>query len=208
MTGVDPPELTQHWDSVWSDTIVESTSWFQPSLNSPVATISARADLGDGVIDVGGGASGLVDALLARGFTDVAVLDISVAALAHSKTRLGDQARRVDWIVDDICAWQPLRAYKVWHDRALLHFLNDPHEQFSYANTAARAVESGGTLLISTFARSGPTQCSGLPVTRHDATSLAEMFRLNFELMSVTDSTHLTPWGDEQRFTDAEFRRC
>ena len=207
MTDVDPPELTQHWDSVWTDTIVESTSWFQPEVQGTVNLVVARADLPDGVIDIGGGASPLVDALLEFGFTDVSVLDISAAALAHSKNRLGEDARRVDWILGDICAWHPIRKYRVWHDRALLHFLNDPEDQFAYANTAASAITAGGTLLVSTFARSGPTRCSGLPVTRHDATSLSEIFRSNFELMSVTDSTHMTPWRDEQRFTTAEFRR-
>ena len=207
MSRSDRPELTDHWDSVWANSNPESTSWFQPELSGAVNAITARAALSDGVIDIGGGASGLIDALLNAGFIDVSVLDISATALETARTRLGALADRVEWIAGDICGWQPIREYRLWHDRAVLHFLNDPNEQSAYANNAATAVTPGGTLLVSTFARSGPEQCSGLPVTRHDATSLANIFRLNFQLLSVTESTHITPWGSEQRFTDAEFRR-
>jgi len=168
---------------------------------------NACADHRASIIDVGGGASVLVDDLLADGFQDVAVLDISEAALEVARKRLGKDALKVSWIVADVTEWQPSRTWNVWHDRAVFHFLTENSQQERYIAALSAAVPVSGAVVMSTFALDGPDKCSGLPVQRYSPESLAKRLGCRFELMEGGADTHVTPSGAEQKFTYAVLRR-
>jgi SAM-dependent methyltransferase len=159
-----------------------------------------------GVIDVGGGASVLADRLLDCGYR-VGVLDVSAAALARSRSRLGPRAHDVRWIVADVTASPALGAYDVWHDRAVFHFLTRPPQRAAYRELLARTVPVGGHAVIATFAPDGPDWCSGLPVCRYDGPALAAELGPAFELLKSVPETHRTPGGRPQSFRYGVFRR-
>jgi SAM-dependent methyltransferase len=159
------------------------------------------------VIDVGGGASFLVDGLLARGFSDVTVLDVSQHALDEVEQRLGERAGSVNLVCGDLLTWAPDRRYDIWHDRALLHFLTDPIDRDRYVKLAERTVRDDGALIIGTFADDGPTQCSGLPVLRYTPAELATVFSKSFTLVAHEREEHTTPAGVIQPFTWVVLRR-
>jgi trans-aconitate methyltransferase len=163
---------------------------------------------GASILDIGGGASRLVDALLDQGFESLTVLDLSEKALATTRARLGRKAANVRWIVADVTKWEPAETYDVWHDRAAFHFLMEPHDRAAYAERLREAVRLGGHVIIGTFAPDGPERCSGLPVMRHDAVSLGETFGRSFELMESRRHDHQTPMGGIQRFQFSRFRRA
>ena len=158
------------------------------------------------VIDIGGGASRLVDALVAGGQEHVTVLDLSAAALETAKSRLAD-AERVQWIVSDVTAWAPDRHYDFWHDRAAFHFLTTEVDQQAYVRVLAQALKEGGKAVIGTFALDGPEKCSGLPVARHNAESLQAVLGKQFQLVNTHQHEHLTPWGSVQKFQFSTFEK-
>jgi trans-aconitate methyltransferase len=159
------------------------------------------------IIDIGGGASRLIDRLLDEGFKTITVLDLSERALTTSKARLGARGAHVQWVVADITTWEPSQIYDVWHDRAALHFLTDPKDRAAYAERVLRAVRPGGYVIIGTFAPDGPERCSGLPVVRYDAATLGELLGHSFELIESKRHDHQTPAGAIQRFQFSRFRR-
>jgi 2-polyprenyl-3-methyl-5-hydroxy-6-metoxy-1,4-benzoquinol methylase len=159
------------------------------------------------VIDVGAGESLLVDSLLARGFTDVTLLDISQHALREVERRLGEQAVHVTFVHQDVLTWAPDRQYDVWHDRAVFHFLTERAARNRYVETTARAIRVGGGLVLATFAEDGPTQCSGLPTARYSAIDLEATFSEYFSLDEHERDEHVTPRGIVQPFTCAVLRR-
>ena len=159
------------------------------------------------IIDIGGGASRLADALVAEGFHSVSVLDVSEKALATSRDRLGPRAENVAWIVADVTAWRPDKSYDLWHDRAAFHFLTEPADRAAYAECVRNAVRPGGHVIIGTFAPDGPERCSGLPVVRHDAASIGEVLGPSFKLIESRRHDHLTPGGTVQRFQFSRFQR-
>ncbi|MFP5486729.1 MAG: methyltransferase domain-containing protein [Acidimicrobiia bacterium] len=156
---------------------------------------------------VGGGASRLVDHLLALGFTDVIVADLAANALAASRARLGDAAAGVTWLVADARTLRLDRSVTVWHDRAVFHFLTDPTDRATYVESARAAVPVGGHVVIATFGPDGPETCSGLPTCRYDATGLAAEFGDGFELVESCEEVHVTPSGATQQFVDVVLRR-
>ncbi len=199
----------EHWDKVYASKGEKELTWFQenpaPSLDLIAKTGATAAS---SVIDVGGGASRLVDALIAKGFRAVAVLDLSEAALVAAKARLGGRADQVEWIVADVTAWEPqAAAYDVWHDRAAFHFLTEERDRAAYVARLSRAVKPGGHAIIATFAPDGPERCSGLPVARYDAQSLARAMGDAFQLVETLRDVHRTPRGSEQSFQFSLFRR-
>lgn len=196
-----------HWETVYATKNVQEVSWFEDSPALSLALIDAAKGSPRSVIDIGGGASRLAGTLLERR-DDVTVLDLSSGALGVAKARLGEAAGKVDWIVADVTAWQPARTYDVWHDRAAFHFLNDPAEQRAYATALSAALKPGGTAIIGTFALDGPERCSGLPVTRHDAASIAAILGSDFTLVGEQLYDHATPGGSVQRFQFSTFRRA
>jgi SAM-dependent methyltransferase len=200
--------LRGHWDKVYETKAESAVSWYQPHPALSLKLIQlASPDGGASVIDVGGGASTLVDDLVAKAFADVTVLDISGSALDRSKARLGGKAASVGWIVADITRWTPLRTWDIWHDRAAFHFLTDPAAQTAYIAALTAATRPGATVIISTFGPDGPERCSGLAVERYGAEALARRLGPAFALIADETDIHTTPWGTEQRFSYVVLKR-
>jgi SAM-dependent methyltransferase len=198
----------RHWENVYATKGESEVSWFQetPALSLELIRL-VGAIQNSGIVDIGAGASRLADGLVSQGFEDVTVLDLSTAALASARSRIGDKANRVTWIAADVTTWEPSRTYDVWHDRAAFHFLTDPKDQAAYMARLRRALRPGGHAVIGTFALDGPERCSGLVVSRHDAASLAATLGSGFELIDSRRHEHITPWGTPQRFQFSTFRR-
>jgi trans-aconitate methyltransferase len=198
-----------HWENVYGTKSEKEVSWFQENPATSLDLIEATGVAKDAsVIDIGGGASRLVDVLLDRGFQMLTVLDLSEKALTAAQRRLGSKSGKVRWIVADVTRWEPAETYDVWHDRAALHFLTDSRDRAAYVERVRKAVRSGGQVIIGTFAPDGPERCSGLPVMRHDARSLAETLGRSFELIESRQHDHQTPMGGIQRFQFSRFRRA
>lgn len=197
-----------HWENVYQTKGERDVSWFQESPAISLELICATGVAGDSpIIDVGGGASRLVDVLIDAAFKKIAVLDLSERALALSRARLGIRGENVSWICADIMSWQPETTYDVWHDRAVFHFLTKPEERAAYAACVVRAVDPGGHVIIGTFAPDGPERCSGLPVQRHDAASLGVVLGPKFKVIDSRRHDHHTPGGATQHFQFSRFRR-
>lgn len=197
-----------HWNKIYASRPDSEVSWFEPAPETSIALIE-RAGVGPdaAAIDIGGGASRLVDWFVARRQAHVAVLDLSGAALDAARQRLGPAADGVEWIVADVTAWRPERTYDLWHDRAAFHFLTDPADQRAYVATLSAAMAPGGTVIIGTFALDGPERCSGLPVARHDAATLGDILGAGYTFLFDQRHTHHTPGGVVQRFQYSVFRR-
>lgn len=157
------------------------------------------------VIDIGGGASTLVDRLCERGYTNVSVLDLSAAALAHSKHRLAQEGDRVHWYEEDVIRFRPPQRYAVWHDRAVFHFLTSRADREAYVGVLKQALEPGGHLVMLTFAIDGPVRCSGLDIVQYDAEKLSAELGADFELAETGLEVHLTPSGGQQKFAYFRF---
>jgi trans-aconitate methyltransferase len=203
------PDRSAHWENVYATKGETEVSWFQDSPAISLDMIRAVSpDHGASIIDIGGGASRLVDALLQDGYRDLTVLDLAANALEAAKKRVGGAAAsKVDWIVADATTWRPARGYDVWHDRAAFHFLTDSRDRAAYVERLRSAVVPGGHVIIATFAPGGPEKCSGLPVQRHDSASLAAELGPDFELVETRSETHHTPWNSTQAFQFSRFRR-
>ena len=195
-------DVKTHWETIYTKKAPEVVSWFRPHLETSLALIEQAADTNSAsIIDVGGGESTLVDDLLARGFQNITVLDISQVAIETTKKRLGQVAERVHWLVADITQVElEPRAYDVWHDRAVFHFLTAPQQRVAYIRQVARSVKPGGHVIVSTFGPEGPTKCSGLDVVRYDPDSLHNEFGTSFLLVESSKELHKTPFGTTQQF--------
>ncbi len=193
----------QHWETVYRTKAADAVSWYRPHLDASLALIGRIApDHATAVLDVGGGASTLVDDLLARGYRDLSVLDISTEALGVAQTRLGAAADAVTWLAADLLDAPLQKArYDLWHDRALFHFLTSAEHRARYVRQLIHALKPGGHVLIATFAPQGPQQCSGLDVARYDAASLLQALGPAFESVDNMHELHHTPSGVMQPFT-------
>jgi SAM-dependent methyltransferase len=190
----------EHWNSVYHTKSVTDVSWFESEPQISMDLITVASPMRGRVIDVGGGASRLVDRLLAAGFDSVTVLDISGVALECAKARLGAQADQVHWIVEDVTQLVDLGPCDVWHDRAVFHFLTDPSDRRKYVELATRTLRVGGHLIIGTFAVDGPEKCSSLEVCRYDADSLSRELGPRFRLVKQLSYAHMTPANKLQQF--------
>ena len=199
----------EHWEKIHTTKGESEVSWFQenPAPSLELMTLAGTTPR-SAVVDIGGGASRFVDALVEMGFQAVTVLDLSAAALAAAKTRLGSRAGQVEWIVADVTTWEPQQVYDIWHDRAAFHFLTENHDRKAYVARLTKAVKPGGHAIIATFAPDGPDRCSGLPVVRYDAETLGGALGGAFELVETRRYEHMTPWNSEQRFQFNVFRRA
>jgi ubiquinone/menaquinone biosynthesis C-methylase UbiE len=199
----------EHWDHVYGSKATTSVSWFQEHARHSVKLIRQTGVARDAhVIDVGGGASTLVDDLVEAGFANVTVLDLSDAALSAAKARLGDRARDIQWLVGDVTQLElPEHAYDVWHDRAVFHFLTASEERVAYVRSVLRSVKPGGHVIVATFAEDGPEKCSGLPVMRYSADALHAEFGARFTLLRHELEEHHTPSGTVQQFIYCLCRR-
>ncbi|MCA6122616.1 class I SAM-dependent methyltransferase [Bradyrhizobium sp. WSM 1704] len=201
-------ERHSHWQTVYLTKGEQQVSWSQadpqPSLRL-IESVAAGRDAP--IIDVGGGASRLVDALLAHGYRALTVFDLSEAALARARQRVGAAGEGVRWIEGDATIWQPPQAFDVWHDRAAFHFLVAEADRAAYLERLHRGVRSGGHAIIGTFALDGPEKCSGLPVQRYDPATLGAAIGPAFALIAQVPHRHVTPWGATQSFQFSVLRR-
>ncbi len=199
-------ERKDHWEKVYREKSPLAVSWYQ---REPCLSLSlidkAAIPLDAPVIDIGGGASTLVDELCGRGYTNVSVLDVSAAALAHSKSRLAHEGERVHWYEEDVTRFRPPHRYALWHDRAVFHFLTGRADRESYVNVLKQALEPGGHLIMLTFAIDGPARCSGLDIVQYDADRLTAELGADFTLLETGRETHITPAGNLQRFAFFRF---
>lgn len=195
-------EPKDHWEKVYSTKAATEVSWFQEHAQLSLKLIrDANTPVSATIIDVGGGASTLVDDLLDNSYEKVTVLDLSEAALNTAKARLGERAVRVHWMAANILEVElPKDAFDVWHDRAVFHFLTTEAERQSYVRQVLHAVKPGGLVIVATFSEDGPTKCSGLPVMRYSAEDLHSEFGEPFQLLGHEKESHHTPGGNDQKF--------
>lgn len=191
----------QHWEGVYRKQPAEQVSWFQPHAAASLRLITEGVGGDARIIDVGGGASVLVDGLLDVGFRQLTVLDLAESALASSRARLGERARDVVWMAGDVTQVDlPAATFDVWHDRAVFHFLTDPVDRARYVAQVLKSVKPGGRVIVATFGPDGPLQCSGLDVMRYAPDALHAEFGAPFQLLKHETEIHYTPTGKEQTF--------
>ncbi len=195
-------DAKSHWEKVYATKAPDAVSWYRAHLETSLALIERAApDPSSSIIDVGGGESTLVDDLLARGYENITILDVSQTAIDATKKRLGLAAERIQWLVADITEAQlEPGAYDVWHDRAVFHFLTASEHRAAYVRQVGHSVKPGGHVIVSTFGPEGPTKCSGLDVIRYDAESLHDQFGVRFRLVGSSKEVHRTPFGTTQQF--------
>lgn len=191
-----------HWDTVYRTKAPDAVSWYRPHLERSVNLILRVApDRSASIIDVGGGESTLVDDLLAKGYRNITVLDISPTAIEVARKRVGELSPHVTWLTADITqAVLPRHQYDVWHDRAVFHFLTTQEDRAAYVQRVAGSMKLGGHVIVATFGPEGPTKCSGLDVVRYEAETLHAEFGRHFRLMESATELHQTPFGTTQQF--------
>jgi hypothetical protein len=192
---------TEHWTGIYQQKPTTEVSWYQPEPTLSLDLVAGtKVGPEEPILDVGAGASVLVDRLIELGFRDLTVLDVSRPALQTTQQRLGDAANDVAWIVTDLLTWKPERRYKIWHDRAVFHFLTTTDDRTRYLKVLRTALQADGYVIVATFAADGPESCSGLPVARYDPDQLAVQFP-GFTVLRGEREEHRTPSGDIQPFT-------
>ena len=198
----------KHWGDVYQEKSPSELSWYQkePKLSLELIHCTNVAS-NDAIIDVGGGASVLVDYLSKESFTNLTVLDISENAIAMAKKRLGDTAKSIEWIVSDITQFDTSQKFSLWHDRALFHFLTDPSDREIYVKALIKAIRTEGHLIIATFATGGPEKCSGLEIVQYDSEKMIAELGDNFSLVEERKEIHITPANKEQEFIFFHFLR-
>ncbi len=205
------PDRSKHWDDVYRRRDEVDLTWYEahPGVSYDLVTANSRPC--DAIIDIGGGTSRLVDALVKDGYEAITVLDVSQAALETAMERLGELARQVTWIAADMTVWVPTRTYDLWHDRAVFHFLTGLLDRAAYVAAMDAALAPGGTAIIATFAGDGPETCSGLPVMRYSPDRLAGTIKAlapgRFEAVEARHHMHVTPKGMGQSFQVSVFRK-
>lgn len=197
-----------HWDNIYRHKSPQEVSWYQQEPTQSLRFIqNTQLNYDEPIIDIGGGASVLVDYLIKQGFANIAVLDISGNALASAQKRLGDDAKKVEWFESDITEFKAPHQFSLWHDRAVFHFLTEESDRKRYIQVLNQSLRSGGDLVIAAFALGGPEKCSGLDVVQYDASKLGVELGKDFELVEETGELHLTPSNIEQAFTYYRFTR-
>lgn len=195
-------ERKQHWEQVYETRSPQEVSWFQtypkPSLD---LILASSFNKNQSLIDIGSGASNLVDHLVALGFTNISVLDISEKALQHSQQRLKEKSQQIQWYVQDILSFTATQKFDLWHDRAVFHFLTDEDERKQYVKILKENLNNQGIVIIATFGIDGFKQCSNLPVQQYDAQSILKELGNEFTLLKTFDDYHLTPKNIQQKFT-------
>lgn len=200
-------DKSSYWNGVYETKGEDEVSWFQKNPEPSLEFVRRYAlDQSASIIDIGGGASRLIDHLLTDGFHNVTVMDISSEAIAIARERIGNSETSVKWIISDVTKWQPNDCSDIWHDRAVFHFLTELSDQTAYIETLKRALKSGGYLVMATFALDGPKKCSGLPVMRHDSNSLQNLLGSSFKLIETRNHDHQTPFQTIQLFQYSIFQ--
>lgn len=197
-----------HWEQVYTDKSPLEVSWYQTEPRLSLELINHTGlPPESSIIDVGGGASLLVDRLLEKGYSHPAILDISSSALAHTKARLGPKSDQVEWFEEDVTRFAPTHRFDLWHDRAVFHFLTEGSDRQKYIATLNQSLRPGGHLIIATFAIGGPEKCSGLDIVQYDAQKLSQELGAGFQLEEQTSESHITPSQMEQKFSYFRFTK-
>jgi 2-polyprenyl-3-methyl-5-hydroxy-6-metoxy-1,4-benzoquinol methylase len=201
-------DIQSHWDTVYQTKASNAVSWFQSDARLSLQLISNFIkDKSTPIIDIGCGTSILIRQLLDSGYDNLAALDISSAAIASHRASLGNEASKISWHCSDLLSATLNFQVGLWHDRAVFHFLTNEQQQTLYKSQLLSAVQVGAYVMIATFAPTGPTQCSNLPIQQHDQSSMLQLFGSNFELVETQQETHITPWQSEQLFNYFVLRR-
>ena len=210
MTGREPKSDSRHWERMYSSRSVEQLGWYRENLETSFNWINSLGmHRHAAIIDVGSGASTLVDDLITAGYRKVTAVDLSESALKITQSRLGDKAGLVTWLVGDLVEIDlPTDEYALWHDRAVFHFLVDENKRQKYLDRMTASLKAGGRILIGTFSLEAPRRCSGLPVQRYDTESLAAVFGSQFHLERSQNELHVTPGGTEQMYLYALFSKA
>lgn len=200
------PSTKEHWDQVFATKSDQEKSWYE---EFPYTSLSLMQHLGvsrdAAIIDIGGGDSHFVDALLSKGYTNLSVLDISEKALGNAKARLGKSALQVNWILSDILDFHPPTVYDLWHDRAVFHFITQEASIQAYLDKAFHALKKGGHFILATFSEKGPEKCSGLPVSRYSPQKMMTLLAPYFQKIKCVEDVHKTPFHTVQSFTFCGF---
>lgn len=198
----------QHWENVFTTKAYNEVSWFQEYPKTSMEFLQLfKLPLTANIIDIGGGDSNLVDALLDKGYQNIWILDISAAALDRAKKRLGEKASLVHWVVTDITEFIPTVQYDFWHDRAAFHFLTSDNAINKYVAIAEEAISDKGYLVLGTFSENGPEKCSGLQIQQYNETSMSTRFKISFERMKCITENHITPFNTVQNFLFCSFQK-
>jgi 2-polyprenyl-3-methyl-5-hydroxy-6-metoxy-1,4-benzoquinol methylase len=204
----NPSKRKHHWERFWSTSEPRHVSWYQDSPEASLHLINAtRVSRDAHILDVGGGASTLVDGLIDRGFENISVLDLSASAIAHAKERLGARSEKVAWMTGDVTAFHTDTQIDLWHDRAVLHFLTEKRDRDLYVQSFTESIAPNGHAIIATFALDGPRKCSGFEVVRYGPQEIKALLGESFQLLEVVHETHLTPGEIKQRFTYFRFQQ-
>jgi ubiquinone/menaquinone biosynthesis C-methylase UbiE len=198
----------EHWENVFANKQETEVSWFQPYPKTSIEFVKLfDLPLDANIIDIGGGDSHFVDALLEEGYKNIWVLDISENALSRAKKRLGDNANKVNWVVSDIIDFIPPVEFDFWHDRAAFHFLTAEENMNKYVAIAERGIKARGVLILGTFSETGPTKCSGLEIKQYSETSMSSRFELSFDRVKCITEEHQTPFNSIQNFLFCSFKK-
>jgi 2-polyprenyl-3-methyl-5-hydroxy-6-metoxy-1,4-benzoquinol methylase len=198
----------EHWENVFATKAETEVSWFQTYPKTSVEFLELfNLPLDANIIDVGGGDSHFVDALLEKGYKNIYVLDISANALLRAKKRLGDDAVKINWIVSDITEFKPTVKFDFWHDRAAFHFLTDEEKIYKYVSIAESAINENGYLILGTFSENGPKKCSGLEIKQYNETSMSARFEIAFDRIKCITEDHVTPFNTIQNFLFCSFKK-
>ena len=205
---MDMQNNKQHWENVFATKDETEVSWFQPYPKTSIEFLELfQLPVTANIIDVGGGDSHLVDALLDKGYQNIWVLDISATALEKAKQRLGEKAKQVHWIVTDVTEFIPPVQFDFWHDRAAFHFLTNEEAVNKYVSVAERGIKENGYLILGTFSESGPTKCSGLKIQQYNEASMSARFEVAFNRIKCITENHTTPFNTVQNFLFCSFQK-
>lgn len=205
---MDQSDTKQHWDNIFATREESEVSWFQPYPKTSMAFINLfELPLTANIIDIGGGDSHFVDALLDKGYRNIWVLDISAHALEKAKKRLGDNADKIHWVVSDITQFVPPVTYDFWHDRAAFHFLTSDEAINKYVSIAEGGIKKKGFLVLGTFSENGPKKCSGLDISQYNEASMSARFEIGFDRVKCVSEDHTTPFNTVQNFLFCSFRK-
>jgi 2-polyprenyl-3-methyl-5-hydroxy-6-metoxy-1,4-benzoquinol methylase len=198
----------EHWENVFTTKKETEVSWFQPYPKTSIEFVKLfNLPFDANIIDIGGGDSHFVDALLEEGYQNIWVLDISENALSRAKKRLGEKANKVNWVVSDIIDFIPTVTYDFWHDRAAFHFLTTEENINKYVGIAEKGIKTNGILVLGTFSETGPTKCSGLEIKQYSETSMSSRFELSFDRVKCITEEHQTPFNTIQNFLFCSFKK-
>ncbi|MEO8760983.1 MAG: class I SAM-dependent methyltransferase [Bacteroidia bacterium] len=201
-------EIKEHWEKVYATKTENEVSWFQAYPKTSMEFLELfNLPLDANIIDIGGGDSHFVDALLDKGYTNIYVLDLSANAIERAKKRLGENAAKVNWIVSDVTDFEPAVKFDFWHDRAAFHFLTSEDKIYKYVLIAERAINQNGYLILGTFSENGPTKCSGLEIKQYNETSMSARFEIAFDRIKCITENHTTPFNTIQNFLFCSFKK-